>query len=81
LKNDTLETLAYNLPKEESLLNFLDLNQIDQGNNKVKFHESIEELFTEINEKNQVQWLWKLFLAIAIVSLLLEILILKFFKT
>ena len=81
LKSDTLETIAYNLQKEESLLQFYNLSQIEEGNDNIKMYDSIEALFTDINEKNEVRWLWKLFLAIAIVSLLLEILILKFFRT
>ena len=81
LKNDTLETIAYNLQKEESLLQFNNLSQIEERNDNIKIYDSIEALFTDINEKNEVRWLWKLFLAIAIVSLLLEIFILKFFRT
>lgn len=81
LKTDTLETVAFNIQKEESLLSFYDINTLARENKNLTIYDSIEELFTEINEKNEVRWLWKLFLAIAIVSLLLEILILKFFKT
>ena len=81
MKKDTLETVAFNISKEESLLSFYSTNELQQGNERVKIYDSIEELFTEINEKNEVQWLWKLFLVIAIVSLLVEIFILKFFKT
>ncbi|MDB4710079.1 hypothetical protein OAF18_05030, partial [Flavobacteriaceae bacterium] len=62
-----------------SLLSFQNLTNIQNKN--ILAYDSIKELFTEINEKNKVQWLWRLFLTIAIVSLLLEILILKFFKT
>lgn len=81
LKTDTLETLAYNVPKTESLLTFYDIQQFQNVNKNFKIYDSVEDFFTEINQKNEVQWLWKLFLAIAIVSLLLEILILKFFRT
>lgn len=81
LQQDTLGTVSYNIQKEESLLSFYDLEEIQKTNNNLKIYDSIEELFTDINEKNEVRWLWKLFLAIAIVSLLLEILILKFFRT
>ena len=79
LENDTLKTIAFNISPKESLLSFQNLNNIQNKN--IFAYNSIKELFTEINEKNKVQWLWRLFLAIAIVSLLLEILILKFFKT
>ena len=79
-KNDTLETIAYNLQKEESLLTFYGSDNLKNDNNQIKLYDSVKDLFEDINEKNEVRWLWKLFLAIAIVSLLLEILILEFFK-
>ena len=81
LENDTIEKVAYNISSDESLLNFYDLNEIQKENKNIRIYNSVNELFKEINKKNEVQWLWKLFLTIAIVSLLLEILILKFFKT
>ena len=80
-KNDTISTLAYNVSKEESNLDFINKNELIQANSNINMYDSVKDLFGEINEKNEVQWLWKLFLVIAIVSLLLEILILKFFKT
>ncbi len=79
LEKDTLKTIAFNISPKESLLSFQNLNNIQNKN--IFAYDSIKELFTEIDKKNKVQWLWRLFLAIAIVSLLLEILILKFFKT
>lgn len=80
-KNDTISTLAFNISKEESNLDFINTNELTEANSNIKMYDSVKDLFGEINEKNEVQWLWKLFLVIAIVSLLLEILILKFFKT
>ena len=79
-KKDTIQKLAFNYPKEESLLSFLDLNEIKKTNSNISIYSSIKDIFTEINNKNEVHWLWKWFLALAIVSLLLEILILKFYK-
>lgn len=80
-KTDTILTLAFNISKEESNLDFIDTNDLEKANSNIKMYNSVKDLFGEINEKNEVQWLWKLFLVIAIVSLLLEIFILKFFKT
>ena len=77
---DTIQQLAYNYQKEESLLNFLDLNELKKSNKKITISNSIANTFKEINKKNEVHWLWKWFLSLAIVSLLLEILILKFYK-
>tara|TARA_R110002126_G_C10490123_1_gene503597 strand:+ start:9249 stop:11198 length:1950 start_codon:yes stop_codon:yes gene_type:complete len=78
-KKDTLQTIAFNTPKEESLLQFLDLNAVSKENSTIHFSSSIADVFTDLNKKNEVHWLWKWFLALAIVSLLLEILILKFY--
>ncbi|WP_339883763.1 BatA domain-containing protein [Polaribacter vadi] len=79
-KKDTLQTIAFNNPKEESLLQFLDINTLKDINPEINFSSSIEDFFINLNNKNEVHWLWKWFLALAIVSLLLEILILKFYK-
>ena len=79
-ENDTLQKLAYNYPKEESNLFFLDLNELKNQNKKINISSSIAETFKKINKKNEVHWLWKWFLTLAIVSLLLEIFILKFYK-
>jgi hypothetical protein len=80
-KKDTLKTLAFNNPKEESRLAFLNTERLAKNNKNISTSNSIKEHFKEINEKSEVHWLWKWFLALAIVSLLLEILILKFFKS
>ena len=79
-KENTIQTIAFNNPKEESLLTFLDTKTIGTKSSSIKFSSSITNLFKELNKKNEVHWLWKWFLALAIVSLLLEILILKFYK-
>lgn len=79
-KKDTLQTIAFNTPKEESLLTFLDINTLKEENKNANFSSSITDVFNDLNKKNEVHWLWKWFLALAIVSLLLEILILKFYK-
>ncbi|MBT3740577.1 MAG: hypothetical protein HOG32_00025 [Polaribacter sp.] len=79
-KKDTLQILAYNTPKEESILNFMNLNSLKEKNRNIHISTSIANVFKDLNEKNEVRWLWKWFLALAIVSLLLEILILKFYK-
>ena len=77
---DTIQTLALNPPKSESLLKFLDEKTTSFTNKNIVFYTSVEDYFKEQNKKNEVHWLWKWFLALAIVSLLLEILILKFYK-
>ncbi|MDB4010454.1 BatA domain-containing protein [Polaribacter sp.] len=80
-KKDTLKTLAFNNPKDESSMTFLNTKSLAKNNKNISTSNSIKEHFQEINEKSEVHWLWKWFLTLAIVSLLLEILILKFFKS
>ncbi|PQJ72251.1 BatA domain-containing protein [Polaribacter butkevichii] len=77
---DTIQKLAFNYPKEESLLNFMDVSELQKTNKNITISNSIADVFKKINKKNEVHWLWKWFLSLAIVSLLLEILILKFYK-
>ena len=77
---DTLGTIAYNYPKSESLLQFLDLKKLAAQQDNCTVYDTVAEALKNINKKNEVHWLWKWFLALAIVSLCLEILILKFYK-
>ena len=78
-ENTKIKDLAFNYPKEESLLNFLDTNALKEINENSTVSSSITEVFKQLNKNNEVHWLWKWFLALAIVSLFLEILILKFY--
>jgi hypothetical protein len=79
-KDEIIEKIAFNTPKEESLLHFLDISQLEKTNPNITVSDSISDVFKNIKKKNEVQSLWKWFLSLAIVSLLLEILILKFYK-
>ncbi|WP_299001331.1 BatA domain-containing protein [uncultured Tenacibaculum sp.] len=75
-QNNLIKNCAFNYPKSESSLDFLTLSGIDN----TTISTSVKDTLENINNENKIQWLWKWFLALAIVSLLLEILILKFFK-
>ncbi|PQJ74645.1 BatA domain-containing protein [Polaribacter gangjinensis] len=79
-KGEIIETIAFNTPKEESLLQFLDVAQLEKTNPNITVSDAVSTVFKNIKKKNEVQSLWKWFLALAIVSLFLEILILKFYK-
>ncbi len=75
-----LETIAYNYNSSESKLQFLNIKEEIKGNKNLQYSESIADVLHKNTEKNKVTWLWKWFLALAIVSLIFEILILKFLK-
>ena len=76
----TVQTVAFNYSNKESSLQFLNLKELLKGHKNLIYSESITDTLQEIKEKNKVTWFWKWFLALAIVSLVFEILILKFFK-
>lgn len=81
LKNkDTIQTVAYNYPKDESLLQFLDVDALAKDNSNITISNSVADTLQKNNQKNKIHWLWQWFLALAIVFLLLEIFILKYFK-
>lgn len=81
VKNNTaIENIAYNYNTSESELSFLNIKDKIKDNKNLHYSESIATVLQKNIEKNKVTWLWKWFLALAIVSLLFEILILKFFK-
>ena len=76
----TLKSIAFNVSALESKLNFLDLKSIDFKDQNIIISNEVKQTLEKINSDNKVHWLWQWFLILAIVSLLLEILILKFFK-
>lgn len=79
-KNKTLQSLAFNYNRNESNLQFLNLKELIKSQKNLTYSESVTAVFQENKEKNKVTWLWKWFLTLAIVSLVFEILILKFLK-
>jgi len=79
-QKDTLQAIAFNYNKDESSLQYLDVKTIAESNENITFSNSVKDTLQKIDKKNKVHWLWKWFLILAIVSLLLEILILKYFK-
>ncbi|MBL4643056.1 MAG: BatA domain-containing protein [Flavobacteriaceae bacterium] len=78
--NKTIHTLAFNYDNSESSLQFLNIKELIKDQENLVYSESVSAVFQGIKEKNKVTWFWKWFLALAIVSLVFEILILKFFK-
>ena len=79
-KNKNIYDLAFNYDSSESTLQFRDMKALIKGNSNLSYSESVATAFQEFEQKNKVTWLWKWFLTAAIVSLIFEILILKFFK-
>jgi hypothetical protein len=72
-----IELVSYNYNRNESLLQYADpINW--QG---VKVFNSVNDLFNSIAEDNAVNSFWKLFAILALLFLIFEMLLLKFYKS
>ncbi|WP_298286498.1 BatA domain-containing protein [uncultured Lutibacter sp.] len=78
--NSKIKTLAFNYPKQESELEYLDLQKLSNNNPNVEVTTSTEQVFDEISNQGKINWLFKWFLAFSILFLFLEMLILKYFN-
>jgi len=71
-----LEHISYNYNRSESNLSYQDLSSIQN----VSFSNSLPELLTTIKSDNNINALWKWFVILALLFLIIEMLILKYFK-
>ncbi|MEZ4797779.1 MAG: BatA domain-containing protein [Flavobacteriaceae bacterium] len=74
--NETIEHISYNYNRSESDLNYQDLSQIKN----VRVSNSLPQLLTDIKSDNNNNALWKWFVIFALLFLIIEMLILKYFK-
>lgn len=79
-KNTALKTLAFNYDRKESDFAAIDLNERFKDVSNITINTSIEDTLTQLKELQQIKPLFKWFLTLAVVFLLLEICILNFFK-
>ena len=79
-KETPLKTVAFNYNRAESDLSYADLNTLRSNNKNIQVSSSIDDLFDEINNQQKINWLFKWFLAFSVLFLLIEMLILKYFK-
>ena len=80
-KNNLLKTIAYNYSRRESQLKYSNLTELFKNVDNVTISNSIEDTFIKLNKQQQIKSLFKWFLGLTILFLLLEMCILKFFKT
>ena len=81
LSHDTvLKTIAFNYNRNESNLTYANLETLIGNQDNVTISSSIESLLTEISDQQKINWLFKWFLAFSVLFLLIEMLILKYFK-
>jgi hypothetical protein len=75
-KNETIKKVSYNYNRDESDLTYKDLSSIANAT----VSNSITEVFNTIKSDTKVNALWKWFVIFALALLIIEMLILKFFK-
>ncbi|MDX1463428.1 MAG: hypothetical protein R3359_10250, partial [Marinirhabdus sp.] len=76
-KGTAIEDISYNYPRSESKLQYHDTADWEG----VRTYDSIDDLFTSIAEENNIQSFWKWFVIFALLFLILEMLVLKFYKS
>lgn len=75
-KTETIKNVSYNYNRNESLLSYSNLS----GLKNVTVSDSITEIFNVLKSDSKINALWKWFVIFALALLLIEMLILKFFK-
>jgi len=75
-KDSVLQGISYNYNRKESQLRYA----LDTNKEGISYHSSVANLFKEFKEQDSIQSLWKWFVIFALFFLLMEMLILKYFK-
>ena len=75
-----IKKVAFNYNREESNLTYANINELSENNKSFIVSSSIDEIFKEINNQQKNNWLFKWFLAFSVIFLLIEMLLLKYFK-
>ena len=76
-----LKNIAYNYDRKESNLTYTDIKeQLIKKVSNANYYNSVKEALTSVKNANKTSNLWQLFLIVGIVFLVIELLLLKFFK-
>lgn len=76
LSDSLIQQVSYNYPRKEGELRYANLKTSNVENS----YSTIRSLFDQLEKENTVQYIWKWFIIFTLLFLLLEILILKFYK-
>ncbi|MDO6758931.1 BatA domain-containing protein [Tamlana sp. 2_MG-2023] len=75
-KAEAIKNISYNYNRSESALNYRNLSDLKQ----VTVSDSVTKIFDTIKSDTKINALWKWFVIFALALLIIELLILKFFK-
>jgi len=73
---DTLDILSFNIPRNESELQYLDTAALENINTYFSFENYVEAF----QEKTEIKSLWQWFIALALMFMIIELLLLRFIK-
>jgi hypothetical protein len=75
-KQDTLSLIAFNPYRKESLLNYFELNGLNNINTYSNFGDYTQNFYENYN----IESLWKWFIVLALIFMIIELLLLRFIK-
>ena len=75
-KTESIQNVSYNYNRKESHLIYQDLSSLEQ----ITLSNSITDIFNTLKSETKVNELWKWFVIFALAFLIIEMLILKYFK-
>ena len=75
-----IKILAYNYDRSESNLSSIDVKEYFNKVSNISYVDSVNEAIKTMSEKYKTTSLWQLFLALAMLFLITEILLIKFLK-
>jgi len=82
VNNDkTLKNIAYNYQREESDLSYINTKLLFGDQSNITYTSNVNEAFTSSSNAHKINSLWQWFLSLALFFLIIEILLLKFFKS
>ncbi len=73
---ESIQNVSYNYNRKESILSYQDLSSLEQ----ITLSNSVTDIFNTLKSETKVNELWKWFVIFALAFLIIEMLILKYFK-
>ena len=78
--DELIKILAYNYDRRESDLSSIDVKEYFNKTSNTYYIDSVNEAIKTMSEKYKATSLWQIFLTLAILFLIIEILLIKFLK-
>ncbi|MFH4965828.1 BatA and WFA domain-containing protein [Gaetbulibacter sp. M235] len=75
-KNEPIQNVSYNYNRAESILNYQELSSLKN----ITINDSVTDIFNTLKSDTKINELWKWFVIFALAFLIIEMLILKYFK-